>query len=142
MSISPCVQILEVGRDPGATIHTGIVASLCTDRHSGSLRRHQVLTLFVVFSDGQVEDSSPTEMLDSPFEGVRMVTQSSWSVNSTKINESNFDTVKSQEAYAALFQIAANLTVSALISTWQVLDPFTQCQHVRSADAAAGELGG
>ncbi|CAL5225037.1 g7815 [Coccomyxa viridis] len=76
-------QILEVGRDPGATIHT----------------------------DGPDEDAVSTELLNSPFQGVRMVTQSSWSISSTKINESGFDTVKSQKAYATLFQIAANFTL-------------------------------
>ena len=37
--------------------------------------------------------------------------ESSWCANSTKIRETGFDTVKSQQGYAALFQIAFNITV-------------------------------
>jgi hypothetical protein len=40
--------------------------------------------------------------------------EASWSAKSTKINETGFDTVKSQQGYATLFQIAANITVSIL----------------------------
>ncbi|CAL8461524.1 g1055 [Coccomyxa elongata] len=76
-------RILSVGRDTGVTLLT----------------------------DGRESAAPFLEVPDSHFQGVRIVVEASWSAKSTKINETGFDTVKSQQGYATLFQIAANITL-------------------------------
>ncbi|CAL5226260.1 g9105 [Coccomyxa viridis] len=64
-----------------------------------------------IVTDGNTSAASVTSTSDSLFQGVQLVVESSWCANSTKIRETGFDTVKSQQGYAALFQIAVNITL-------------------------------